>query len=497
MCNPSRRVLAPLALSVLLPACDTAEVGPPASPPVFETVQADLFSAPGAQSNAWADYDGDGDLDLFVGFRGAPNRLYRNDEGAFTDVAGEVGLAVQEETRASAWGDWDGDGDLDLYVGFADLGIPNRLYRNEGGRFVDVADEVGVAVGGTTRQPAFVDYDGDGDLDLFVAFRDKPNHLFRNDGARFSDVTEASGIGDPRRTVGVAWFDMDGDADLDAFVANQNGDEDGVFINQGDGTFIDRAADLGMSQPGRPEALGSVGTAVADYDNDGDLDLLVASYGPDVLWENRGDGTFANAAPGTALAGDHHSVAAGWADYDGDGWVDLYVNTFLSSEVEARDYLFRNEEGTFVEVTPEPMIERGSSHGVAWADFDGDGDVDLALANNHAEGHHPLYRNLADPAGEARALAVHVTDADGRWTRSGATVTLRRSSDGFTTARVVDSGGGYASQGVVPVYFFLPPAGTGPVELSVSWYEGGSARRASLSVDPDDDERTVRIRAGG
>ena len=92
----------------------------------------------------------------------------------------------------------------------------------------------------------------------------------------------------------------------------------------------------------------------------------------------------------------------------------------IDSEVEARDYLFRNQEGTFVEVTPEPMIERGSSHGVAWADFDGDGDVDLALANNHAEGHHPLYRNLADPAGEARALAVHVTDADGRWTRSGA-----------------------------------------------------------------------------
>lgn len=449
-------------------------------PPTFVRVQEEVFSAPGAQTNAWADYDGDGDLDLFVGFRGAPNRLYRNDRGVFTDVAAEVGLAVEEETRAAAWGDYDRDGDPDLYIGFAAAGVDNRLYRNDGGRFVDVARELNVGQGGTTRQPAFIDYDGDGDLDLFVAFRDRANTLFRNDGAAFTDVTESSGIGDPRRTVGVAWFDMDGDGDLDAFVANQNGDEDGFFRNDGNGSFQDVAAELGMSQPGRAEALGSVGTAVADYDNDGDLDLFVASYGPDVLWENQGDGTFVNAAPGTPLAADRHSVAADWGDVDNDGWLDLYVDTFVSDEAEALDYLFRGGAAGFDEALPPEMAERGASHGVRFADFDIDGDLDLSLTNNHADGWHPLYRNDLPPGRAGRALHVAVVDQAGRWVRAGATVTLRRESDGYVSSRLMDTGGGYASQGVGPVHFGLPP-GLGPVSITVSWFEAGELRTTTAS----------------
>ncbi len=452
--------------------------------PRFASVQPDLFGADGAQANAWADYDGDGDLDLFVGFRGRANRLYRNDGSAFVDVATEVGLADEPETRAAAWGDFDSDGDPDLYVGFATGGDANRLYRNDGGAFVDVAPEVGVSRGGVTRQPAWVDYDGDADLDLFVAFRDGPNRLFRNDGASFTDVTESSGIGDPRRTVGVAWFDIDGDQDLDAFVANQNGDEDALYRNQGDGTFVDVAESLGMHQPGRSEELGSVGTALGDYDNDGDIDLFVASYGPDVLWENQGDGTFRNAAPGTPLAGDHHSVAAAWGDFDGDGWLDLYVDTFLADEAEARDYLFRNVDGMFEEVTPEVMVEAGASHGVSWADFDGDGDLDLSLANNHVDGHHPLYRNETPPTSLVPPLQVGLTDAGGAWVRAGATVTIRRPADGFLTTRILDTGGGYASQSVMPVHVTLPPppdGDPGAVDVELRWFEGGEGRSSTAN----------------
>lgn len=459
---------------------DPASTDTTVLPPSFASLQEEMFSAPGAQTNAWADYDGDGDLDLFVGFRGLPNRLYRNDRGAFTDVAAEAGLALDEETRAAAWGDYDGDGDLDLYVGFAAIGVDNRLYRNDGGVFTDVAGDVGVAQSGTTRQPAFIDYDGDGDLDLFVAFRDRANSLFRNDGARFTDVTTASGIGDPRRSVGAAWFDIDGDADLDLFVANQNGDEDGVFRNNGDGTFVDVAAELGMHQPGRSDDQGSVGTAVADYDNDGDLDLFVASYGPDVLWQNQGDGTFVDVAPGTPLAGDHHSVAADFGDFDNDGWVDLYVDVFVSSEAEAPDHLFRGGPTGFTDVTPDVVLTRGASHGVRWADFDIDGDLDLSLANNHADGSHPLYRNEL-PAGRAsRALQVAVVDRSGRWVRPGATVTIERASDGYVSTRLMDTGGGYASQSVGPVHFGLPP-GVGPVSVSVSWFEAGEPRSSTVS----------------
>lgn len=486
---PAPRPIALLATLVLASACggDVDTDAPPALPPEpsFTAIQAELFSASGAQTNAWADFDRDGDLDLFVGFRGRANRLYRNDRGVFTDVAAELGLADAEETRAAAWGDYDLDGDPDLYVGFADGSVSNRLYRNDGGTFTDVAATLGVDRGGTTRQPSFVDYDGDGDLDLFVAFRDRPNLLFRNDGTSFREIGEAAGVDDPRRTVGAAWLDMDRDGDLDLFVANQNGDEDGFYRNRGDGSFEDVAPALGMSQPGRSEELGSVGVAVSDYDNDGDLDIFVASYGPDVLWRNRGDGTFENVAADTPLAGADHSVSASWGDFDNDGWIDLYVDVFLAEEPEARDHLFRNVAGTFTDVTPAPIVARGASHGVVWADYDIDGDLDLALANNHdSVGTHPLYQNGLDPARAVRSLQVAVVDAQGRWNRAGATVTVRRESDGYVSSRIMDTGGGYSSQGSTPVHFGLP-GGEGLLAVSVSWFEAGQRRTSTVSgIDP-------------
>jgi len=488
-----RSTLLTAAALVTLSACSGSETSPPAGdlplPPAFMPLQPELFSAPGAQPNAWADYDLDGDLDLFVGFRGGANRLYRNDAGTFKDVADSVGLADAGETRAAAWGDYDGDGDLDLYVGFADsVPKPNRLYRNDdrGRRFTDVAADVGVQESGNTRQPVFVDYDGDGDLDLFVAFRDKPNRLYRNEGGTFTDVAEAAGVADARRTVGAVWFDMDGDSDLDLFVANQNGDEDGVYRNQGDGTFKDVASELGMNAPGRPEDQGSVGVAVADYDNDGDLDLFVASYGPDVLWQNQGDGTFKNVAAGTPLAADAHSVAAAWGDYDNDGWLDLFVGRYLSGEAQVPDALFRNTGSGFEDVTPPIVLEKGASHGVVWADYDQDGDVDLALANNDLAGTHPLYVNGLPVVRGARSLEVLILNGKNGWTRAGTKVTATAEDvdpahpEGWRSARLMDAGGGYCSQGAQPIHFGFPGWVT-RVSVHVEWFEKGQPRTATVT----------------
>jgi hypothetical protein len=469
--------------------------------PTFSAVQADLFSAPGAQPNAWADYDNDGDPDLFVGFRGAPDRLYRNDDGHFVDVAAQVGVAEPAETRAAAWGDFNGDGHLDLYTGFpANVDLPNRLYRNDGDgtHFTEVAADLGVDIqGATTRQPVWVDYDQDGDVDLFVALRDQVNRLFRNDGDRFTDVSEETGLDDPRRAVGVVWFDMDVDGDLDLFVANQNGDTDGFFRNEG-GHFTDVAPELEMDWPGRGEEYGSVGPAVTDYDNDGDLDLFVASYGPDVLWQNQGDGTFIDVAPASPLAGDHHSVAAAWGDYDNDGFADLYVGAFLSALAEEPDHLFRNGPGGFSVVTPAPFLEKGASHGVAWSDFDGDGDLDLALANNNAEGGHPLYRNELAPR-PGSFLQVMVLDAQGRATMPGAEVRVfDAESRQLLGTRLVDAGGGYCSQGTGPVHFGLPE-GVRSVRVEVTTFRDGSrvVERGGV-VDPARlHEQWVEFRVGG
>jgi imidazolonepropionase-like amidohydrolase len=153
-------------------------------PPAFEPLQRAVWSGGPALSNAFADYDGDGDPDLFVGFNGTPNRLYRNDHGMFSDVAATAGLADARATRSAAWGDYDGDGDPDLLVGFAPgPASVLKLYRNSGGRFEDVTEEAGLKRdSAAVRQFSWIDLDHDGDLDLFVALRDRPNALYQNTG---------------------------------------------------------------------------------------------------------------------------------------------------------------------------------------------------------------------------------------------------------------------------------------------------------------------------
>jgi len=491
-----RTWLLPCAAFVLLTA-GCGDEGPPGSqadapsPPVprFTRVQPEDFDEPGAQPNAWADYDQDGDLDLFVGMRYGPNRLYRNDDGSFTDVAEPLGVADAEDTRAAAWGDYDGDGDLDLYVGYpAEAATPNRLYRNDGNRFSDVAASLGIDLVGTTRQPTWVDYDGDGDLDLFVAMRDQVNRLFRNDGPTvFVDVTEEAGVGDPRRTVGVVWFDYDQDGDLDVHVSNQNGDEDAFLRNRDDGTFEDVAPRLGMSWPDRGEEYGSVAPAVVDYDNDGDLDLFVATYGPDVLWSNNGDGTFQDVTDPETLGADHHSTTAAWGDVDNDGRADLIVTSYLSGIAEVEDHLFLNGPEGFRNILPAELLEHGPSHGVAWADYDRDGDVDLAIANNDEEaGTHHLYRNDLPAERAARSLQIAPRDADGGLWPPGSEVRVTDAATGRVIGvRLLDAGGGYCSQGVTPAHFGLPQ-GIGAVDVTLTRVEQGrriSSRLEGVQVD--------------
>ena len=235
--------------------------------------------------------------------------MYRNDGGRFDDVAAEVGLNDIAESRAAAWGDYDGDGDLDLYVGFArGTTSKNRLYRNEGNgkRSTDVASTFGLDLVGTTRQVSWVDFDNDGDVDLFIAFRDLPNVLMRNDGDRFTDISKELGIDDPRKSVGAVWFDFDEDGDLDLFVANMDGTTNALFRNEKT-HFVDHASELGLASGGRPlgrAEYGSVRACVVDFDTDGDLDLFVANYGPNALYRNEGDGKFVNVAPEMGLAVD-------------------------------------------------------------------------------------------------------------------------------------------------------------------------------------------------
>ena len=475
----------------------------PASPPQspqFELVQPELFSAAGGQPNAWADFDNDGDLDEFVGFRGRPNRLYRNDHGHFVDVAGEVGVADNLETRAAAWGDFDGDGNVDLYVGFVDGKTPNKLYRNDGnGRhFTDEAHQLGVDLVGVTRQVSWIDYDNDGDLDLFVAFRDKPNRLFRNDGGKFTDVTPESGIGDPRKTVGAVWFDMDQDGDLDVFVANQEGDANGLFRNDG-GHFVDVAKEWGVDAAGRQAEFGGVGPSVADFDRDGFLDLFVANYGPSALYRNDHGRRFVDVTKAAGLAFEGHAVTSAWGDFDNDGRPDLYVSAYLANITHYRDHLFHSEGApgaapTFRDVLPSIIDTHDATHGVQWVDFDNDGALDLSLTNNDPGGGHYLFRNLL-PAAQARSsLAVVVLDDRGRFTKPGAEVrAYAAGTRRLIASGMVDAGSGYCSQSVMPVYLGLGGAPRVDVEVTTMSKTGRKVTRLA-GIDPTTAARPMVVK---
>ena len=469
---------------------------PTAWRPSFELIQPDLFGAVGGQANAWADVDGDGDLDYFVAFRGRPNRFYRNDNGTFRDVAKEVGLFDDAETRAAAWGDFDADGDADLYIGFSDPKLSAKVYRNDakGTSFVDVASEIGIKLNGVARQPAWIDYDGDGDLDLFAAFRDGPNRLLRNDSGKFVDVTQFAGIGDPRKTVSAVWWDFDRDGDLDLFTANQEGDANGLYRQQ-NGKFEDVAAAMGVAGTPRPAADGGVGPSLADFDQDGDFDLFVANYGHSELFQNDNGIKFADVSRARGIDLNGHGVTSGWGDLDNDGRPDLYVGNFIAGQPLYRDALFINGAEAFAEALPDVILKHDATHGVQFVDFDRDGRLDLALTNNDpGGGGHPLLRNTATMRG--RSIAIEVTDPNARRTRAGSEVrAYRAGTRQLLSSAIVDSGSGYCSQNEMPVHLGISGDWQGKIDLEVITIAGG-ARHASVvrDVSPADYRgRSLRI----
>ena len=425
-------------------------------------------------TNAFADIDNDGDLDFYVGFNGAANRLYRNDRDSLVDIAGVAGVADARATRSAAWADYDADGDPDLLLGFAP-GPESvfKLYRNDRGRFADVTAAAGLRRdSAAVRQFSWIDIDADNDLDLFIALRDRPNALYRNDGGKFTDIAQSLGLADTRRSVGALWFDYEEDGDLDLYVANQDGDANGLFRNDG-GRFTDVAEAAGVAWGGRRAGEATNGTVrpcAADVDGDGHLDLFAANYGRNGLFLYRGQGRFDDVSRAWGIDADARYDACAFSDFDHDGRIDLYVNGTVTGGISYRDVLYRNTGRAFIEVTPDSLAALQADHGVQWADVDGDGDEDLSLTGQRPDGMHFVLLNQFDRP--ARAIKVSVRDVNSRTTRAGAEVRVYQAGTRRVLAtRLVDTGSGYNAQNDVVLTIGLPSVGL--VDVEVSWPAAG------------------------
>ncbi len=306
------------------------------------------------------------------------------------------------DMRGSAWGDFDQDGDDDLYLSKWEQ--PNALFRNDGGdAFTDITMPVHELGGNQwSGRAVWGDSDNDGDLDLYVA-QSLEGALLRNDGwAGFVDVTGGNPLlMNGRRSRGVAWGDYDADGLIDLYVAASvgNNNESRLLHNDGGNAFTDVTA---ISGPVGDPATGR-GVAWADCDNDGDLDFYLANgsnqeLGVDRrinrLFENLGDGTFADSTSGP-LFSTGHSRGVAWGDYDNDGDFDLYVAAISAVGTigdNGENHLFRNDGAlVFTDVTPANLICSGSTRDCSWIDYDNDGDLDLYLVATNAP--CKLFRN--------------------------------------------------------------------------------------------------------
>ena len=464
-----------------------------------------------ASGLAAVDYDADGDVDLYVaGGDATPNRLFRNTgDGTFVDVSAEAGLDLVHKGSGPTFADIDGDGDLDLFVGAVD-GDPYYLMENRDGTFVDVTAESGLDIAApNTFSAAFADYDEDGDLDLALAHWGNPEQadtetLWRNAGdGTFESHSVESRIAetlvdssDPlelqirapafRRDNSFTpnFADIDGDGDLDLLMASDFRTSQ-VFANTGDGRFrLTTDREVIKDQAG-------MGAAVIDYDNDGDLDWFVTSiykvaddqtagYG-NRLYANDGSGAFADVTDTAGVANGGWGWGACFADFDNDGHQDLFhVNGWREeSDIPDNDYvrdrvrLFRsNGDGTFAEeAEASGLTDRGQGRGVACFDADRDGDIDIAITNN---GDDPVvfYRNDSDVSN--RYLGV-------RLERFGIGARVTVAAGGRTQVQEMRAGNNFVSQNPLELHFGLGGADT--ADVTVDWLDGSQTTLSGVAVD--------------
>jgi hypothetical protein len=427
------------------------------------------------------DFDNDGHPDLYLtngakfpemtkADRSFHNALLRNrGDGTFEDVTQKAGLAGETlgYSLGAAAADYDNDGWTDLFVASAG---PNTLYRNRGdGTFSDVTARSGLGSkppNTLSVQGAWIDYDNDGRLDLVLSnytiwtaagdrrcvredgldfychpktYPPVPHRLYRNLGGRFEDVTERAGFATlSGKGMGIGIADFNGDNRPDIFIANDT-ERNFLYLNRGDGGFDEQALKMGVAYNDDAATVSAMGADARDYDNDGWPDIFYNDLAGQIwgLFRNLGGRSFRYSSPATGLV-TLSSPFAGWSagfiDYNNDGWRDLYSANgdvdSLRDTSEQHDTLFENVNGRrFIDVSGElgeHFVRHGYQRGHAFADLNGDGQLDIVvtalgrrpaiLLNSGARGSHWLAVRLRGTRSNRDGIGsrVKVTAASGR-----------------------------------------------------------------------------------
>jgi hypothetical protein len=488
------------------PAALESEQSFPRFPNIAAAVGVDTFSlAGGAIAD---DFDNDGNLDLVVSSWDPSERLriFWNRAGRFEEAGAAAGFEGITGGLNLVQADYNNDGFVDILVlrgGWLDKNgrFPNSLLRNNGDRtFTDVTYAALPNEHYPTQTAAWADFDRDGDLDLYAGNESSPRlaapcQLLRNNGDEtFTDIAEAAGVTNDRLAKGVAFGDFDGDGWPDIYVSNYKG-ENRLYKNQGNGTFVDVAKRLGVTEP-----IESFPVWFWDFDNDGDLDLYVAAYSGGIaevaaaylgqafdekalarLYRNDGRGGFEDVAVSMNLNAPHHPMGANFGDLDNDGFLDFYLGTGWPELHEITpNAMYRNDGGErfFNVSTAGGFAHLQKGHAVVFADLDNDGDQDLfeqmggfVPADKY---HDVLYEN---PGHAGRWISLKLVGRKSNRSAIGARIHIRIMDGGKERDiyRWVGSGGSFGANPLAQ------HVGLGDAEriafVEVTWPIDGSVQR--------------------
>ncbi|MBT4583766.1 MAG: CRTAC1 family protein [Phycisphaerae bacterium] len=478
--------------------------------------------------SALLDVEGDGDLDIYVVQGGSihdptqttfTNQLFINDgNGYFTNASKGSGAEDNGFGMGAATGDYDGDGDLDIYV--TNVGRNTLLRNNNDGTFTDVTVEAKIGNERWGSSSVFFDMDKDGDLDLYVANYIDWNEglereckspsgildychpdaygapskdvLYRNNGdGTFIDVSEESGIHAVwGNGLGVTVGDVNDDGLLDVFVANDEMNNQ-LWMNQGDGTFIDDAIVSGVAVDANGEPKAGMGTDFADVDNDGNIDLLVVNLvgQSDSMFMNQG-GWFEDGTPGSGLSAisrPYTRFGTGFRDLNNDGILDVYMangRVLIAQTSETDDYYAEDNvliqgvgDGKFKEVTPKggvskPLIH--TSRGAAYGDVNNDGGIDIVVVNRDGLAYLLVNQNV----GKGNFAILKVLDRNGAPAQDA---TMQFNLGGKRIRREVRTSGGYVSAHDATLHIGMGKE-QAVSDVEITWSDGSKRAIPDISV---------------